>query len=70
MSWLEELRRMKEPVSEQREATTKDGKRFRAYLTSGIHHYLDPLVIARIVTIAKNKLVGSVSWVVFLPHCE
>lgn len=54
MSWLEELRRMNEPVIEQREATTKDGKRFRAYLTSGIHHYLDSLVIARIVTIAKN----------------
>ena len=54
MSWLEELRRMNEPVIEQREATTKDGKRFRAYLTSGIHHSLDSLVIARIVTIAKN----------------
>ena len=67
MSWLEELRRMNEPVSEQREATTKDGKPFRAYLTSGISHYLDPLVIVRLMTIAKNKLVGKVTWVVFCP---
>ena len=39
MSWLEELRRMNESVSEQQEATTKDGKRFRAYLTSGTVSY-------------------------------
>ncbi len=67
MSWLEELQSLNEPVSEQREATTKDGKRFRTYLTSGIHHYLDPLVIHRLVTIAKNKLVGEVTWIVFCP---
>jgi hypothetical protein len=67
MSWLEELRTIYEPVSEQQEATTKDGKRIKVYLTSEVCHYLDPLVVARLVTIANNKLKGKVSWVVFCP---
>ena len=49
---------------------TSDGKKILVYQTRGIYFDVDPVIIHKVVTIAKEKLVGKVSWVVFSPDAK
>ncbi|MGC9778589.1 MAG: hypothetical protein HZR80_05050 [Candidatus Heimdallarchaeota archaeon] len=46
---------------------TAEGKELYTVLTSGIYHEVNPLTIKRMLDITKQKMVGSVTWVVFCP---
>jgi len=49
---------------------TADKKKMQVYTTSGIYYEVEPLLIIKMVEIAKQKLIGKVSWVVFSPDAK
>lgn len=52
------------------ETTTADGKKILVLQTRGIHFDIDPVITHKILTIAKQKLVDKVTWVVFSPDAK
>ena len=52
------------------ESKTADGKKILVLQTRGIYFDVDPLITQKVLTIAKQKLVGKVTWVVFSPEAK
>lgn len=52
------------------ESKTADGKKVLVLQTRGIYFDVDPLITQKVLTIAKQKLVGKVTWVVFSPEAK
>jgi len=67
MSQLKESANDVEELVNWQTALQGDKQDFLVILTRGISVTVPPEVVLQLVTIAKQKLTGSVSWVVFCP---